>query len=141
MALERNQASLDYVFKVKSFGWLGKIMSYRFQYSAKDDNSEFSLPSMVPYVKVKFQVIVLGYRAKLDNSEPQTAISCVIEKFQPIAFALYIKAIALNSPEFSELSLWQDSHLAYGGSSKTRSFTLDTKVLNSTKRFQIKNAG
>ena len=44
-------------------------MSYRFQYSAKEDNSEFSLPSMVPYVKVKFQVTVFGYRAKIDNSE------------------------------------------------------------------------
>ena len=44
-------------------------MSYRFQYSAKDDNSEFSLPSMVPCVKVKFQVIVLGNRAKIDHSE------------------------------------------------------------------------
>ena len=44
-------------------------MSYRFQYGAKNDNSEFSLLSMVPQVKVKFQVIVFGYRAKIDNSE------------------------------------------------------------------------
>ena len=32
-------------------------------------NSEFSLPSMIPYVKVKFQVIVFMYRAKNDKSE------------------------------------------------------------------------
>ena len=69
MGLERNQASLDYVFDVKSFGWLGKILSYCFQYNAKNDNLEFSLLSMVPHVKVKFQVIVFGHRAKIDNSE------------------------------------------------------------------------
>ena len=52
--------------------WLAwKILSYRFQYtySAKDDNSEFSLLSMVPYTKVNFEVIVFGYRTKIDNSE------------------------------------------------------------------------
>ena len=65
MGLERNWASLN----VKGFGWLGKILSYRFQYSAKDDNSKFPLPGMVPYAKVKFEVIVLGYRTKIDNSE------------------------------------------------------------------------
>ena len=69
VGLERNWASLNYVFLVKGFGWLGKSLSYRFQYSTKDDNSEFSLPSMVPYAKVKFQVIVSGYRTKIDNSE------------------------------------------------------------------------
>ena len=41
-------------------------MGYRFQYSVKDDNSEFSLPSMVPYAKVKVQFIVFGYRTKID---------------------------------------------------------------------------
>ena len=56
VGLERNWASFNYVFQVKSFGWLGKILRCRFQYSAKDDNSEFSLPSMVPFAKVKFQV-------------------------------------------------------------------------------------
>ena len=66
MGLERNWASLNYVFGVKGFGWLGKILSYRFQYSAKDDNSAFSLPGMVPYAKVQVQVIVLGYRTKID---------------------------------------------------------------------------
>ena len=52
--LERNWASLNDVFLVKGFGWLGKILSYRFQYtcSAKDSNSEFSLPSMVPYINL-----------------------------------------------------------------------------------------
>ena len=35
-----------------------------FQYRAKNDNSEFSLPSMIPYVKVKFRVIVLGIGQK-----------------------------------------------------------------------------
>ena len=37
------------------------------------------------------------------------AIQCVIEKFRLIVFALYIKAITLISPEFSELSLWPDT--------------------------------
>ena len=69
MGLEKNWGSLNYVFYVKGFGWLGKTLSYRFQYSAKDDNSEFSLPRMVPYAKVKFQVIVFGYRTKIDNWE------------------------------------------------------------------------
>ena len=47
------------------------MQSYRFQYtcSAKDDNSDFSLSSMVPYTKVKFEVVVFGYRTKIDNSE------------------------------------------------------------------------
>ena len=42
-----------------------------FQYSAKKvtRNSEFSLPSMIPYVKVKFRVIVFGHWAKNNNSE------------------------------------------------------------------------
>ena len=43
-------------------------MSYHFQYTL-DDNSEFSLTSMVPYTKVKFEVIVFGYRTTIDNSE------------------------------------------------------------------------
>ena len=51
--------------KLKALVGLGKILSYHFQYNAKDDNSEFSLPSMVPYAKVKFQVIVFGYRTKM----------------------------------------------------------------------------
>ena len=75
MGLERNWASLNYVFLVKGFGWLGKILSYRFQYSAKDDNSEFSLPSMVPYAKVKVQVIVFGYRTKIDIWELEIVTS------------------------------------------------------------------
>ena len=37
------------------------------------------------------------------------AIPCVIEKFRLIVFALYMKAITRNSPEFSELSLWPDT--------------------------------
>ena len=57
---------------------------------------------MVPYVKVKFQVIVLGYIHF-------QAIPCVIEKLQLIVFALYIKVGTRNSPEFSELSLWPDT--------------------------------
>ena len=60
MGLERNLASLSYVCYVKSFGWLGKILSCGFQYSAKDGNSEFLLPSMVTYAKVKFRVIFGG---------------------------------------------------------------------------------
>ena len=46
-----------------------------FQYSAKDDNSEFSLPSMVLHVKVKFHLIIFGYRAKIDNSELEIVTS------------------------------------------------------------------
>ena len=56
---------------------------------------------MVPYVKVKFQVIVFGYRAKIDKSE----LAIVTSK----QFHVYIKAITRNSPEFSELSLWPDT--------------------------------
>ena len=67
--LGRNKAKLDYVFPVKGFGWLGKFLSYGFQYVAKDDNSEFLLPRMVPCVKLKLRVIVFWYRAKIDNSE------------------------------------------------------------------------
>ena len=46
-------------------------MSYRFQYSAKDDNSEFSLSSMVPYPKVKVKLLFWGTGQKLtsENSE------------------------------------------------------------------------
>ena len=75
VGLERNWESWDYVFLVKSFCWLRKIVSYRFQYSAKDHNSEFSLPSMVPCVKVKLQVIVLGYRKKMDSLELEIVTS------------------------------------------------------------------
>ena len=35
-----------------------------FQYRAKNDNSEFSLQIMIPYVKVKFRVIVFMYGQK-----------------------------------------------------------------------------
>ena len=42
--------------KLKALVGLKKILSC----GAKDDNSEFSLPSMVRYVKVKFQVIFGG---------------------------------------------------------------------------------
>ena len=64
-------SKLELCFLSSRLGWLGKILSYRFQYTcgAKDDNSEFSFPSMVPYTKVKFEVIVFGYRIKIDNSE------------------------------------------------------------------------
>ena len=60
VGLGRNYAKLDYVFPVKSFGCLRKILSYRFQCGAQNDNSEFLLPSMVPYVKLKLRVIVFG---------------------------------------------------------------------------------
>ena len=66
VGLERNWASLNYVFQVKGFGFLGKILIYRFQYSTKDDNSEFSCLSMVPVCRSKVQVIVFGYRTKID---------------------------------------------------------------------------
>ena len=75
MGLERNWASLNYVLYVKGFDWLGKTLSYRFQYSAKDDNSEVSLPSMIPYAKVKVQVIAFGYRTKIDIWELEIVTS------------------------------------------------------------------
>ena len=56
--------------KLKALVGLGKILSYRFQYSAKDDDSEFSLRILVPYAKVKVQVIVFKYRTKIDIWEP-----------------------------------------------------------------------
>ena len=90
--------------KLKALVRLGKILSYQFQNSAKDDNSEFSLPSMVPYAKVKVQVIVFGYRTKIDIWELGIVTSKqfhVSEKFQLIIYALYIKAITRISPEFS----------------------------------------
>ena len=70
---------------------------------------------MVPYTKVKFEVIVFGYRTKIYNSELGTrnchfqAIPCVIQKFQLIVFVLYIKTITRILPELSELSLWLDT--------------------------------
>ena len=64
VGLGRDQARLDYVFQVKSFGWFGKVLTYGFQYSAKDDNSEFLLPSRVSCVKLKLRVIVFWYRVK-----------------------------------------------------------------------------
>ena len=65
---------------------------------------------MVPYTKVKFEVIVFGTGQKLTTRNCHfQAIPCVIEKFRPIVFALYIKAITRISPEFSELSLWLDT--------------------------------
>ena len=74
VGLERNWASLNYVFQTKGFGWLGKILIYCFQDSAKDDNSEFSLPSMVPYAKVKVQVIVLGIGQKLTSGNSELSL-------------------------------------------------------------------
>ena len=51
---------------------------------------EFSLPSMVPYAKVKVKLLFWGIGQKLTskNSELFQAIPCVIEKFQLIVFAL-----------------------------------------------------
>ena len=66
---------------------------------------------MAPYAKVKSEVIVFGYRTKIDNSELGIAIPCVIEKFRLIIsfFALYRKAVTWISPAFSELSPWPDT--------------------------------
>ena len=61
---------------------------------------------MVPYATVEVQVIVFGYRTKIDIWELGIV---VIEKFRLIVFALYIKPITRISPEFSELSLWPDT--------------------------------
>ena len=108
------------------------------------NNSEYSLPSMVPYMKVKFQVIVFGYRAEIDNSELSLPSNSMCHrKFRLIVFALYIKATTRISPEFSELSLWLDTlpFDIWGIPPRLKSFTLDTKVPNSAKRFGLKNAG
>ena len=54
--------------------WKNSELSFSvFISRAKDDDSECSLPSMVPYTKVKFPYVklpyVFGYRKKIDNSE------------------------------------------------------------------------
>ena len=101
-------AKLDYLLPVKSFGWVGKVLSYCFQYSGKDDNSEFLLPSMVPCVKLKLRVIVFWYQAKRDNSKLELSLptnSMCHGKIPTYLFSLYIKAITQNSPKFSELLL------------------------------------
>ena len=51
----------------------------------------------------------LGIRQKLTTRNLQLSLPCVIEKFQLIVFALYIKAVTRSSPEFSELSLSPDT--------------------------------
>ena len=61
--------------KLKALIGLEKFLNYRFQYSSKDDNLEFSLRSMVPYAKVKVQVIVFGYMTKIDIWELGIVIS------------------------------------------------------------------
>ena len=124
---------------MKSFGWVGKVLSYGSQYSAKDDNSEFLLPSMAPCVKLKLRVIVFWHRAKNDNSEFELSLptnSMCQRKILSYPFFPYIKAITRNS---SESSLWPDTQsFDIRGSLKTRRFTLDTKVPNSTKRLRHK---
>ena len=84
--------------KLKGLVDLKNFLRYRFQYSADNDDSEFSLPSMVSHVKVKF---VLGYRTKVTTQNSNChfqVIPCVIEKFQLIVFCPVHKAITMNSP-------------------------------------------
>ena len=52
--------------------------------------------------------LYIGQKLTTRNCHFQ-AVSCVIQKFQLIIFALYIKTITQISPEFSELSLWLDT--------------------------------
>ena len=65
---------------------------------------------MVSYVKVKFQVIVFRYRAKIDNSELSLSSNSMCHrKVSTYRFCPVHKAITWNSSEFSELLLWQDT--------------------------------
>ena len=60
---------------------------------------EFSLPSMVSYVKVKFQVIVFMYRTKIDNSELSLPSN-----------SMYHRKIQTYKYRFCpELLLWKDT--------------------------------
>ena len=73
------------------------------------------------------------------NSElPVPTDSMCHRKILTYPFPLYIKAVSRNSSEFSELLLWPETQSCdIWDPSKTRSFTLDTKVQNSEKRFRL----
>ena len=68
------------------------------------------------------------------------AIPCVIEKFRLIVFALYIKAVTRNSPEFSELSLWPDTQSfdIWGPPSRLEVLPLTQKYETQQKDFDSK---
>ena len=79
---------------------------------------EFSIPTMITYVKGKFRVVVFGYRAKMItwNFHFRAWISSVIEKFQVIILGQRAKNsnselrihVTRNSKFFenSKLFLW-----------------------------------
>ena len=91
--------------KLKALIGLKKILSYHFQYRVFTSKHGFIR-------KVKFQVIVFRYRAKIDNSEwslPSTSmyhrkIPTYTYRFCPVH-----KAVTWNSSGFSELLPWQDT--------------------------------
>ena len=60
---------LDYVFQSEALVDLERFRVIVFQWSAKNDNSKCSLPSMIPNVKVEFRVAISGYREKNNHSE------------------------------------------------------------------------
>ena len=65
---------------------------------------------MVSHVKVKFQVIVFRYRAKIDNSKLSLPSNSMCHrKISTYRFCNVHKAITRNLPECSELLLWQDN--------------------------------
>ena len=82
-----------------------------FQYRAENDNSDFSYPSMISYVKVKFRVIVFQYRAKNDNSElgifTSKHDSTCHKKFRVIVLCIGPKTITRNSPK-NEFRVFQE---------------------------------
>ena len=69
---------------------------------------------MIPYAKVKVQVIVFGYRTKIDIWELGTVTSKQFDvsfdrKIPTHRFCPMHKAITQISLEFSELSPWPDT--------------------------------
>ena len=89
---------------------------------------------MVSYVKVKFKVIVVRYRAKIDNSELSFPSNSMYHRTIPTymyRFCPVHKAITWNSPEFSELLLWQDTQ-----SFDIWGISLRLEVLPLTKKYQ-----
>ena len=59
--LEETKQTSTIYSELKALVDSGKFRVIVFQYRAKNNNSEFSLPSMIPYVTVKFRVTVFMY--------------------------------------------------------------------------------
>ena len=92
--LEETRQTWPMFSELKALIDSGRFQVIVFQYRAKNDNSEFSLPSMIPRVTKKFRVIVIMYRDKNDNSElgihlrTNSEIFEVSENSQVIAMAI-----------------------------------------------------